>query len=157
MKGWSYRNERIHVPMQRTQSKRYTLLAAISCNGVVKQELFDGNINTDRFIDFLNLIKSSPQQLVLLDNASFHKSSRVLETFKSIGKTPVYVSPYSPEWNPIEHYFSLLKNRFRKEYRMETTNDMKTRLQLHSDSIDKTTFSNIFRKVFGDISKRVHK
>ena len=50
----------------------------------------------------------------------FHKSNEVLKVIEDHGKNVVFVPPYSPQYNPIEHVFSSMKNSFRKMQENET-------------------------------------
>ena len=50
----------------------------------------------------------------MLDNVSSHKVAGVKEAIESVGATVVYLSPYSPDFNPIELVFSKLKTWVRK-------------------------------------------
>ena len=47
--------------------------------------------------------------LLLLDNASYHKSSRAVACLQSAFKIVVFISPYSPQFNQIELFFRALK------------------------------------------------
>jgi transposase len=47
--------------------------------------------------------------LVILDNAVFHKSKIVVENINANNKI-IYSIPYNPSCNPIENFFSQLKN-----------------------------------------------
>jgi transposase len=44
-----------------------------------------------------------------MDNASFHKSPRIRELIESVGCRLIYLPPYSPDLNPIEHVWANLK------------------------------------------------
>jgi transposase len=55
-----------------------------------------------------------PGQVVVLDNLSSHKGSRVRELVEARGCELVYLPPYSPDLNPIEEAFSKLKTLLRK-------------------------------------------
>ena len=50
-----------------------------------------------------------PGQVVVMDNLSSHKGSRVRELVKERGCEILYLPPYSPDLNPIEEAFSKLK------------------------------------------------
>ena len=72
-------------------------------------------INVDVFCDFLeryllpHLLPFNgvnPRSVVLLDNASIHHTARPV---KCVGALVHYLSPYSPDLNPIEEMFSKVK------------------------------------------------
>jgi transposase len=37
-----------------------------------------------------------------MENATFHKSQRTIDLIWEAGCTPLFLSPYSPDLNPIE-------------------------------------------------------
>jgi transposase len=49
-----------------------------------------------------------------MDNASFHKSQRTKELIEKRGARLLFLPPYSPDLNPIENYWALLKLYVRK-------------------------------------------
>jgi transposase len=51
---------------------------------------------------------------VILDNATFHKSKKIVEFTKRVGADILYLPPYSPDFNKIEHHWFAIKNRARK-------------------------------------------
>jgi transposase len=55
--------------------------------------------------------------VVVIDNASFHKSTRIKSLIESVGATLIYLPPYSPDLNPIEHYWHKIKTTIRKMMR----------------------------------------
>ena len=56
----------------------------------------------------------SPGQIVVMDNLSSHKGSRVRQLIEGRGCELMYLPPYSPELNPIEQAFAKLKALLRK-------------------------------------------
>ncbi len=55
-----------------------------------------------------------PGQVVILDNATFHKGGRIQQLIELAGARLLYLPPYSPDLNKIENCWSWLKNRIRK-------------------------------------------
>ncbi|MBL3285086.1 IS630 family transposase domain protein [Rickettsiales endosymbiont of Paramecium tredecaurelia] len=43
-------------------------------------------------------------QVVIMDNASFHKSKKTKELIKSVNCRIIFLPPYSPDLNPIEKF-----------------------------------------------------
>ena len=54
-------------------------------------------------------------QVVVMDNATFHKCGRIQELIQSVGCKLLYLPPYSPDFNKIEQCGSWLKSRIRKQ------------------------------------------
>ncbi|MBI2707333.1 MAG: transposase [Proteobacteria bacterium] len=48
-----------------------------------------------------------------MNNASFHKGARTRELIEKAGCTLLYLPPYSPDFNPIENQWAVLKNKYR--------------------------------------------
>ena len=46
---------------------------------------------------------------MVLDNASTHKTSAIKTWFQQAGIMAVTLPQYTPEWNPIEKVFSVVK------------------------------------------------
>jgi len=49
-----------------------------------------------------------------MDNASFHKSKKIKEIIEKANCRLLYLPAYSPDLNPIEHFWFALKNSMRK-------------------------------------------
>ena len=54
--------------------------------------------------------------MVVMDNASIHKSARVAEALATVGAVPEYLPPYSPQFNPCEDVFRriMIKSSLRR-------------------------------------------
>jgi transposase len=57
----------------------------------------------------------NPGQVVVMDNATFHKGGRIEQLLQAVGCQVLYLPPYSPDLNPIEQCWSWLKSRIRKK------------------------------------------
>ncbi len=81
---------------------------------------YKGTTNTDKVLDWfeyslLPQLQIKSQQtgikdfVIILDRASIHKSNRLKELVESYEYTLLLLSPYSPDYNPIEHVWWQLK------------------------------------------------
>jgi len=55
-------------------------------------------------------VELKPNQVVIMDNASFHKSNKVKELIEKANCRLIYLPQYSPDLNPIEHVWANLKH-----------------------------------------------
>ena len=79
--------------------------------------MFDGPINAQSFLAYVNheLVPTlKPRDIVALDNPGSHKGSAVRAAIRAVGARLVFLSPYSPDLNPIEQVFVKLKHLMRK-------------------------------------------
>lgn len=61
------------------------------------------------------LVKAlKPGQVVVIDNASFHKSMTIRELIEQAGCSVLFLPPYSPDLNKIEKFWARLKQYIRK-------------------------------------------
>ena len=94
---------------------KLTLVLAISnIRGVLSHTVIKGSCNTALFKQFIDGLPSSNGATVLMDNVAFHHSKAVKESLASMGLRPLFCPPYSPEFNPIEMAFGVLKAALRR-------------------------------------------
>ena len=56
------------------------------------------------------LLKMLPKNhVIIIDNAAFHKKEILQNLARKYSQTLIFLPPYSPEYNPIEHTWSALK------------------------------------------------
>ncbi len=56
-----------------------------------------------------------PRQVVIMDNATFHKGGRIEQLIQDAGCQLLYLPAYSPDLNKIERCWFWLKSRIRKQ------------------------------------------
>ena len=56
----------------------------------------------------------TPGHIIVMDNASFHKSAKIKELIEEAGCDLLFLPPYSPDLNPIERFWSWLKAWIRR-------------------------------------------
>lgn len=96
---------------------RTNVIGALFKGMLLTLSLFEGNVNTDIFTSWLqqDLLPKLPQKsVVIMDNATFHKSITIQESLNSAGHSLLYLPPYSPDLNPIEKKWAQAKALRRK-------------------------------------------
>lgn len=74
--------------------------------------LFSGNINSDVFLAWLThdlLPKVTQKSVIVMDNASFHKSDDIQKAITGAGHSLEYLPAYSPDLNPIGYKLAQAK------------------------------------------------
>lgn len=74
--------------------------------------MFNGICNTELFNKWVEefLIKElRAGQIVVMDNAAFHKSEKTKSLIESVGCRVIFLPPYSPDLNPIEKFWANMK------------------------------------------------
>jgi transposase len=121
------------------RSKKVTLLMAISeRRGIVSKIVIKGSVNSSVFASFILGLDTNEGCIAVLDNVSFHKTREVREAALRKGIDLLFIPPYSPEFNPIEGTFSVLKAALRSGQRT----DLETALQTVTVSKCEAFFRN---------------
>ena len=74
--------------------------------------IFNGSCNTELFeiwVEKFLIEELNPGQIIIMDNAAFHKSKRTRELIESVGCRLIFLPPYSPNLNPIEKFWANMK------------------------------------------------
>ena len=93
-----------------------SLVGAVRTTGMCGLYPYDGPIDGFRFLDFLNnqlLPNLQHGDVVVMDNLRVHHIEAVEMLLGTVGARPLFLPPYSPERNPIEEIWSLIKRIFR--------------------------------------------
>jgi putative transposase len=115
--GWARRGRRLVDKVPHGRWKTATFLAALRCDRVEAPCLFDGPINGERFLAYVEqfLVPTlKPNDIVVADNLGSHKGKAVRRAIKAAGARLLFLPKYSPDLNPIEQVFAKLKTLVRK-------------------------------------------
>ena len=97
--------------------KTMAFLGAISDNeGLEAYTIHPNSITTKEFIEFVEMLSDKfhgQEFAIFMDNLQVHKTKEVLDTCKRLKVRPIFNVPYSPDFNGIETYFSLLKGEYK--------------------------------------------
>lgn len=138
------------------ENGRYSILPAITLDGMIECMIIEGSFNTETFTSFIAdlLGKMQPfpaaKSVVVMDNCVIHKAPEIREMIESRqvlsskcfsttliltrGMKLEYLPAYSPDFNPIELAFSLLKNRLRR-YPPPSGSDFEVRQYLYLQTL----------------------
>jgi transposase len=115
--AWSRRGERALASVPRNWGANVTLLASMSLRGMGPCLAVEGSTTTAVFEAYLEQVLTpslGPGQVVVMDNLSSHKGSRVRELLEERGCELIYLPPYCPDLNPIEEAFAKIKALVRR-------------------------------------------
>jgi len=116
-RGRALIGERLRMGVPHGHWKTTTFVAGLRCNGVVAPFVLDGPMNRRAFevyIERVLLPELRAGDIVVMDNLSSHKGTKVQQLIERAGARLLYLPPYSPDFNPIEQAFAKLKALLRK-------------------------------------------
>lgn len=96
----------------------YTTEGYLPCTGIKKGYYSKEEIIEWLIDDLLPLCNEYPgeRSIIVLDNVSIHVDRTITEVIERRGCIVKYLPPYSPDYNPIELTFSVLKAWMRRHY-----------------------------------------
>lgn len=98
------------------RGRNVTLIGAICVQAFLAPFTFEGWTNKDAFLTYVKEVLVSQLWVgacVVMDNLPAHKATAVREAIESVGARVVFLSPYSPDFNPIENCWSKVKEYLR--------------------------------------------
>ena len=117
-RAWSAKHKSIEVNDADIRIKTMAFLGAISDDGGLEAYTIHPNsITTKEFIKFVEMLSSKFQGqefAIFMDNLQVDKTKEILKKYKRLKERPIFNVPYSPAFNGIETYFSLLKGEYKK-------------------------------------------
>jgi transposase len=115
--GWSPRGERLLGLVSGRKFQRMGLVAAKLGKAIIEPLQYAGSMDSILFETWFEtrLLPALPEKTVIvMDNASFHRKGRLSLLAEKGGFRLIFLPPYSPELNPIEHFWAWLKRYLRK-------------------------------------------
>ncbi len=117
--GYCKVGERFYALKSGKRVERVSWIAALKERCLIAPMTFEGSCNRGLFEMWLEeclVPQLQPGDVVVLDNASFHHSQSLEEIVTAAGCELWYLPPYSPDLNPIEHWWFVLKNWMRQRW-----------------------------------------
>lgn len=113
----SFQGTRAYSQQPFYPGKHLTLIGAIAIKGFLGGMTLEGGTNGTAFQVFADQVlipQLWPGACVVMDNLPAHKVKGIRDKIESVGASLIYLSPYSPDFNPIENCWSKLKAYLRK-------------------------------------------
>ncbi len=110
--GRSLRGQRLrdHTPSGHWQTQ--TVIVGLRPDGLSAPALFDGPIDNPSFLAYVEQVLGPTLRagdVVVLDNLAVHKQPEVRAAIAAAGAQLRFLPPYSPDFNPIELAFLVLR------------------------------------------------
>lgn len=115
--GYAPKGEQLHGQISGRKYARTGIVAAQMGKEILAPCTYDGTMNHERFEDWFgnHLLPILPKETVIvMDNASFHRKEPLYCLAQKHECFLIFLPPYSPQLNPIEHFWSWLKRTLSK-------------------------------------------
>ena len=115
--AWAPRGQRARATAPVNRGENKTVIAAMTRDGVRALMRFDGGMTSVRFEGYVRHILAPtlrPGQVVIADNLRAHHVDGARAAIEERGARLLFLPPYSPDFNPIEHVFSKIKQALRR-------------------------------------------
>ena len=144
--GRALQGQRLIASVPHGHWKTTTFVAALRHNRITAPWVIDQPINGEVFLQYVieALVPTLvPGDIVVMDNLPAHKVAGIREAIEAAGAELVYLPPYSPDFNPIEQFFSKLKSYLCKAAR-RTVDALWDAIGLCLKTLSATECSNFF-------------
>lgn len=145
--GRSERGQRIREATPGGHWRTVTMLGAISSEGWQATMTIAAPTDGEVFLAYLRDVLGPtlrPGQVVVMDNLSAHKVNGVAEAIQAAGAQVLYLPPYSPDFNPIEACWSVVKQHLRK-CKARSLDALDLAIPVALNAVSKKIIANCFR------------
>jgi transposase len=149
-KGLSEKGAKINVPIKQKLDKNISLLLATTTAGILHFNINKDNTNSILFCKFIKEIIDKLQEknyIFVFDNICFHHNKIMLNLITSNGHKYMFTPPYSPNNNPVESIFSIIKKKYNKiNYANKNKVEKKIFNVIQEVIVEYTNFNSIFKR-----------
>ncbi len=140
LRGRAPRGQRVRESVPRNYGPQTSLIGALSLEGITAVMTVEGAVDTLAFNAYLEQVLRPtirPGDVLVLDNLTAHHASRIEEVAAQCEAEVIWLSPYSPDFSPIEMMWSKIKSAMRSakaRTREELERAFKAALELVTES-----------------------
>ena len=145
--GRAQRGKRIQEGTSGGRWQTVTMLGAISVEGWTATMTVPAATDSEVFLAYLAEVLCPalrPGQVVVMDNLAAHKIAGVEQAITGVGARVLYLPPYSPDFNPIEACWFVVKQCLRK-LKARTLSALDEAIPIALACVSKLTIANCFR------------
>jgi transposase len=118
--AYSVKGEKIRSEISGKRHSRTSIISGLNQdNQFIAPMVFTGSGNTNVVLTWVKEVLLpclTETSVIIFDNASFHKSTKICQAIESAGHIILFLPPYSPDLNPIEHLWKALKQNLNYYY-----------------------------------------
>lgn len=115
--GRAMPGERVVEAIPSDYGSNYTLIAVLCLDGLQAPWVLEGALNGEIFKLYIAEVLAptlKQNDILIMDNLPTHKIAGISELVEARGARLEYLSPYSPDYNPIERCWSKIKTYLRR-------------------------------------------
>ena len=115
--GWATKGQKVYGEVSGKRYARESFIAGLNNGKIIAPFCYKGMRDTNLFNFWVSnyLVPALlPGQIVIMDNATFHKSELTKSLIEQANCKLVFLPAYSPDLNPIEKFWANLKNKIKK-------------------------------------------
>nr|WP_288306570.1 IS630 family transposase [uncultured Romboutsia sp.] len=117
--GRAVRGKKVYDKIPGKKYKRINIVAGKCVDKIISPLVYDKIMDSEFFEKWFKemfLKEVEENKVIVMDNATFHCKNRLYELCKNANKNLklIFLPPYSPDLNPIEKYWAVLKKKLKK-------------------------------------------
>lgn len=159
--AYAPKGQRAIAPAPGNKRQSYSLIIWVQNKkeqGIIHYELIEEKVNTKVFHDFLANAKNKEASHLLLDNVSFHRAFKkrkelglpsIEEQLSQENVKLTYLPPYSPQINPAELLFNVIRHNIEKSCSW-TLEKLKSSIDQEMERLNKEDLNKYFQKCLRD-------
>ncbi|CAE6457508.1 unnamed protein product [Rhizoctonia solani] len=155
--GYAPSGQPVHENAPFDQGIRYSLVPALSLDGILALRIIEGPFKAESFKDFIRMLltRMNPypgrNSVIIMDNARIHRQTDVLEMIEEHDMRFLLLPTYSPDLHPIEFAFSKTKTGIERDGEitqmiMSAARDVRPRGAV--DYVDPDVLTQLYQHVY---------